>query len=139
MATIFDALADHFGLGKWFGVEDVFSLLQGSGGIDAKAPDRMGRLTDAFDTLGGCLRNPTDESARRKVGSILRSRTDQIANAGGRDLTLEATLKRDRNLYRVTAMRELTSLSTDLNLGQTWEPMKAGAKTDHQAGIRGRT
>ena len=34
MATIFDALADHFGLGKWFGVEDVFSALQGSGGIE---------------------------------------------------------------------------------------------------------
>ena len=51
-----------------------------------------------------------------RVGSVLRSRTGQIVNAGGRDLTLEATLKRDRNMYRVTAMRELTSLSTDLNL-----------------------
>ena len=42
--------------------------------------------------------------------------------------TLEATLKRDRNLYRVTAMRELTSLSTDLNLGQAWEPMKGAIR-----------
>jgi len=98
---------------------------------NANAADPMNRLADAFDALGGNLRNPTNESARRKVGSILRSRTGQIVNAGGRDLTLEATPRRDRNIYRVTAMRELTSLSTDLNLGQTWEPMKAGGKTEH--------
>ena len=66
----------------------------------------MSRLADAFDTLGGSLRNPIDESARRKVGSILRSRTGQIVNVGGRDLTLEATPKRDRNVYRVLKPRE---------------------------------
>jgi hypothetical protein len=44
----------------------------------------------------------------------------------GKVNALEVTLKRDRNMYRVTAMRELTSLSTDLNLAQAGEPMKAG-------------
>jgi hypothetical protein len=104
MATIFDALADQFGLGKCFSVEDIFSALQGSSGIgsNANALDRMSRLADAFDSLGVSLRNPTDESARRKVGSILRSRTGQIVNASGRDLTLAAARKGDRNAYRVT-------------------------------------
>ena len=61
----------------------------------------MNRLAGAFDTLGGSLRNPTDDNARRRVGSILRSRTGQIVNASGRDLTLEASRKGDRNIYRV--------------------------------------
>ena len=132
MATIFDALADHFGLGKWFGVEDVFSALQGPSGIgsDAKAPDRMSRLADAFDTLGGSLRNPADDNARRRVGSILRSRTGQIVNASGRDLTLEATRKGDRNMYRVTKCKLAPSMlgcgdaRIDFTLNRSWPTLE---------------
>jgi hypothetical protein len=107
LATIFDALADQFGLGKWFGVEEIFNAI-GSGGMvsNGNGANQMNRLADAFDALGGSLRNPTDESARRTVGSILRSRNGQIVNAGGQDLTLEATFKRDRNVYRVIARPE---------------------------------
>ena len=104
MAAVLDALADHFGLGKWFGVEEIFNAIGSSGIVgNANGANRMSRLADAFDTLGGSLRNPTDDNARRRVGSILRSRTGQIVNASGRDLTLEASRKGDRNIYRVMA------------------------------------